>query len=445
MAYTNENETKGLPPGGDDDGGQNRHTTVKRCWLRVVGEPSRYEIKSHRTVIGKDPSADCQLTDEYVSRRHCEIRLGDDEVQIADLGSRNGTFVNNIRVDSAYLTDGVELKLGNTRILFGRDSELATRLPLSQHESFGALVGSSTAMRRAFFALERACNTDDTVLIEGETGTGKEVAARELHSRSRRAQKPFIVIDCGAIAPNLIESHLFGHERGTFTGAEERRIGQFEAAHGGTVFLDEIGELPLHLQPRLLRVLESRTIKRLGATHYRDIDVRVIAATNRNLNAAINEGTFRGDLFYRLAVIRVRMPPLREHLGDIHRLVERFRSNVEAEEGPSLEHLLKPELLARMQRYSWPGNVRELQYYLRRNVLMEGHAPLSDDERQGQEPFYRPDLPLEQARRHWNHQLEGRYVLECLERAQGNVSAAARAAGVDRSYFHSLLRRHGLR
>jgi DNA-binding NtrC family response regulator len=320
------------------------------------------------------------------------------------------------------------------------------------YDRFGTLAGTSVAMRSCFHLMERAATSDATVLLEGETGTGKSRAARAIHERSARADGPFRVVDCGAIPGNLLESELFGHEKGAFTGASQRRIGVFEEAEGGTVFLDEIGELPSELQPKLLRVLDDREIRRIGANTYAKVNVRIIAATHRDLRAEVNAARFRSDLFFRLAVLRIGLPALRERPEDIAAMVEPLLSQM----GASSEHIARfstPELLTRLQQCAWPGNVRELRNYLERCLLFEEEAPIPVDD----EPMPGPPSsegatahccvrqPYAEARQAALEQFERDYVAQLLERHAGQVTQAASAAQMDRVYLHRLIRRHGLK
>ncbi|HZO13867.1 MAG TPA: sigma 54-interacting transcriptional regulator, partial [Polyangiaceae bacterium] len=281
---------------------------------------------------------------------------------------------------------------------------------------------------------------DAVVLLEGDTGTGKELAAESIHDESTRRDQPFLVVDCASIPSDLLESELFGHERGAFTGASATREGAFEAATGGTIFLDEIGELPLELQPKLLRALERKQVKRVGSNRYTTVDVRVVAATNRNLRREVNERRFRSDLYYRLAVIEIRLPSLRERFDDLPLLVDQLLASMGAVDHPDLR---SPAFLEELGRHAWSGNIRELRNYLERCLVLRSRAPL---ENEAAEPLL-PDAgqPLKTARERWNRALERRYVEEVLRRCGDNVAAAARAAEVDRMYFYRLLWRHGLR
>jgi transcriptional regulator with PAS, ATPase and Fis domain len=300
-------------------------------------------------------------------------------------------------------------------------------------------------MRATFALLERAAVTSSTVLLEGETGTGKEEAALSIHAASPRAAGPFVVVDCGAMPAALLESELFGHEKGAFTGAAAQRIGAFEEASGGTVFLDEIGELPLELQPKLLRVLERREIRRLGSNSYRPIDVRVIAATHRDLRARVNGETFRSDLYYRLAVLRVALPPLRARPDDIPALVRHLVAQLGAPPGTA-ERLLEPPILASLVRAAWPGNVRELRNYVERCAVYEHPAPLI--EAAADLPVaHRIDLgvPYGVARARLLSEFERSYTEQLLRAHQGNLSAAARAGGLDRVHLWRLASRYSLK
>ncbi|WP_428267524.1 sigma 54-interacting transcriptional regulator [Haliangium sp.] len=451
MASRAEDAARGAPGATElipSDGRGRR--LLRRCTLTVtagVDQGRVYRATSARVVLGSHESAQMRLDDRSVSRFHCEIQLGDDAVHIRDLGSRNGTRVDGVRIEAAELVDGSVIALGRSRVRFDADVG-HVEVPLSERERFGLLVGRAAATRAVFAVLERAAQSDATVLISGETGTGKEATAESIHRESGRAQGPFVFVDCGAIPPDLLESELFGHEKGAFTGAVSAREGAFEAADGGTIFLDEIGELGPELQPRLLRVLERRHVKRVGATRYRDIDVRVIAATNRNLRAAVNTKEFRSDLYYRLAVLEVELPPLRERREDLPLLCERLLTNLGALDRPEAAPLREPAFMDHLARHPWPGNVRELRNYLERCLAMRAQVPLAradDDEGGAGDALLDTSLPLKSARERWNDALERRYVAALLDRNQGNVSAAAREAEVDRAYFHRLLRRHGFR
>ncbi len=320
----------------------------------------------------------------------------------------------------------------------------------TQDERFGRMVGRSPAMQTVFDVLNKASTSDATILLEGETGTGKEVSAEAIHRGSPRRDKPFLVVDCGAMPPNLLESELFGHERGAFTGAVSSRQGVFEAANGGTVFLDEIGELSVELQPKLLRVLERREVRRVGTNNHVPVNVRLIAATNRSLREQVGAHKFRSDLYYRLAVVEVRLPPLRERLPDLPALVEHIVRNLGAVDEAALETVRSPAFLGALAEHVWPGNIRELRNYLERCVALHDFAPPRSTG-SGPVPVPGPEnavnigQPLREAREAWVSTFERRYLEELLRQHENRVSAAARAAGVDRIYFYRLLWKHGLR
>ena len=398
-----------------------------------------------RMSIGSDRSNDLVIDDPAVSRFHCEVVVDARGAWLIDLDSKNGSQLDGVPVGRGGLRHGSSIRLGRSQCRFELTAE-RIRLPLSDSTSFGALVGHSPAMRACFALLERAAGTDVTVLLEGETGTGKEGAAAALHSQSKRAHKPLIVVDCGAVPANLLESQLFGHERGAFTGADMRRTGVFEEADGGTVFLDEIGELSPELQPKLLRVLEQRQIRPVGASRYKPVDVRIVAATNRDLRALVNEDRFRSDLYFRLAVFQVRLPPLRHRPEDIGALAAHFLDQFGVQ-GETRAELLGRESVARMQRAAWPGNVRELRNYLERCAVMQAPLPTGKaaDEPAGGELSLDVTLPYSQAKRRVLDQFERRYLTALLDRHGGQVSKAARAAGMDRVYVYKLLQRHGLK
>ncbi|MBX3197134.1 MAG: sigma 54-dependent Fis family transcriptional regulator [Labilithrix sp.] len=405
----------------------------------------RARATSERLVIGSASGADLVLTDSAVSRFHCELRAVGTAIVVRDLGSRNGTRIEGVFVREAYLEPGARLTLGRTTLRF-EVGDAPVRVPLAKVARFGTMVGQSSAMRRVFDMLERAARSDATVLLEGETGTGKEAAAESLHAESSRKDGPFLVVDCGAIPANLLESELFGHEKGAFTGAHAAREGIFGAARGGTVFLDEIGELPLELQPKLLRVLEKREIKPVGRAAYEPVDVRVVAATNRDLRTEVNDKRFRSDLFYRLAIVEVRLPPLRERLDDLPLLVDALLAGSRGDSAPFTRSDTFQKELA---HHRWPGNVRELRNHLDRCIALQQPMPFAG-EATGEAPreagaAVDVTMPLREARDRATADFERRYLDALLASCSGNVSAAARAAAVDRAYFYRLLWKHGLR
>jgi len=392
--------------------------------------------------IGTHSSNDLVLRDPSVSRFHCKLTRDGSGWRLTDNGSLNGTRLDGVRVRDADLGAEGTIALGDS-VLLVRTSDATEDVPVPDIQSFGALTGTSVAMRKLFGFLEKVANSEINVLIEGESGTGKELVAAEIVQRGPRADGPFVIVDCGAISPNLVETELFGHVRGAFTGADRERVGAFEAANGGTVFLDEIGELPLELQPKLLRALEAREIRRVGETQARKVDVRVIAATNRDLQREVNKGLFRDDLYFRLAVMSVRVPPLRERLEDLPLLVRGFL----VELGMAAQHELFPaRVLAELAAHDWPGNVRELRNYVERTVVLNEPLPAS---------LARPDtsssveadlqVPFKAAKDAVVDAFERRYLTALLDAAGGNISRAAREGGMDRMHLHRLVQRHGLR
>jgi transcriptional regulator with PAS, ATPase and Fis domain len=306
-------------------------------------------------------------------------------------------------------------------------------------------------MQAVLELVRKAARSDANILIQGESGTGKELIARAIHALSPRAAEPFVPVDCAALPDALLESELFGHERGAFTGADRVKPGMMEVAHRGTLFLDEIGELPLGLQPKLLRALQERQIRRVGATRLLDVDVRLVSATSRDVAAQVRKGEFREDLFYRVNVITVVLPPLRERTGDVARLAQHFLRRY----GRNRERPLggvEPEALARLEAHAWPGNVRELQNVIERACVLADGPTL----RAGDLPAHvgapgapvalvvDPSVPLARAREAWLQGFAQSYLTELLRRHDGNISAAARTAGVDRKTLHRLLARHGV-
>ncbi|HTL35774.1 MAG TPA: sigma 54-interacting transcriptional regulator, partial [Kofleriaceae bacterium] len=386
---------------------------------------------------------DLVIDDATVSRFHCELAISGNAVRVRDLGSRNGTYGGTIALTDAMVTAGTVLVLGDSEVRIDVATE-ATELAASERSVFGSLVGESPIMREVFSQLEKIAASEATVLIEGETGTGKEGVADAIHDASARAKGPFIVVDCSAIPENLLESELFGHEAGAFTGATQRRIGAFEQASGGTLFLDEIGELPSELQPKFLRALESREIRRVGSSTQIHCDVRIIAATNRDLRSEVNRSTFRADLYYRLAVVRLALPPLRERSGDIPLLVRHLLGKIGAST-QTIDELTRPDYLAALAAAPWPGNVRELRNHLEQcAVFGERRLPNAPT---SAHPTSEIDMQAsyEIARRQAIDHFERTYLAKLLERNGGNVAAAARAAGVNRAYLYRMLGRHGLR
>jgi len=327
----------------------------------------------------------------------------------------------------------------------------ALRERLQREFGFDQLIGSGAKMRRVFETIQKVAETDLSVLIRGESGTGKELVAQALHESSRRRAQPFVAVNCAAINKELVESELFGHEKGAFTGADARRIGRFEAADGGTIFLDEIGDMAPETQAKVLRVLEERKLERVGSTETIEVDVRVVSATHRDLEERAKEGAFREDLYYRLKVVEIELPPLRERIEDLPALSDRFLSQV-AERLERDKKILSEEALARLSRHDWPGNVRELRNVLERAAVLAagveiGEADLSLDADLEHVPSESPDLdvPFSEAKKQTVERFERRYLSEALREHEGNVSRTANAIGMVRQSLQQKIRELGLK
>jgi DNA-binding NtrC family response regulator len=426
---------------------------VRTAQLRVVDGPDRgleLELPAVGVVIGTEKTCDVVLTDTFVSRRHCSIAPTPNGFAITDLGSRNGTVIDGVAVGKVVAPPGVAIRIGKTLIQVMPADEVVD-IPPSTSDRFGALYGGSVSMRQVFAILERASKSSAPVLFLGESGTGKELMARGVHDASPRKDGPFVVFDCGASTDTLIESDLFGHVKGAFTGAASDRVGAFAAAHGGTLFLDEIGDLPVALQPKLLRMLEAGEVTALGSRESKKYDVRIVAATHRDVFGEVARGGFRGDLYYRLAVVEIHVPPLRQRPGDLAKLVASFLERAGA---PQLASQVGGPALERLERYHWPGNVRELRNVITRAVALAG----PDDDFQSL-PFvlrptsaapdeaiaFRADRPFHTAKDELVARFEKEYLTDLVQRADGNLSAAARVAGLERKFLYKLLERAGLR
>jgi transcriptional regulator with PAS, ATPase and Fis domain len=391
-------------------------------------------------IIGTGETADLRLTDPTVSREHLRLFLTPSGLEIRDEGSKNGTWIGGLRIKDTLATQATSIKIGTTSIAMSLESG-PLEIALSDSDRFGKAIGVSACMRNVFALLERASESDVTVLLEGESGVGKEVLAQAVHTRSARSAGPFVALDCGAIPPALIESELFGHEKGAFTDATRSSAGSFAQAEGGTIFLDEIGELQLDLQRKLLRVLEQREVRPLGSEHVVSVNVRVIAATNRRLSEAVHNNEFRQDLFYRLAVARVVIPPLRDRPEDVLPIAKAFLTA--ASNGKEVE--LPADFAAMLSAYHWPGNVRELRNVIDRYVHLglRDTSSLFDANRQDLAPSSTDLslLPYHEARRRAVDAFERAYVPKVMERAGGVVARAAEMSEVGRASFYRMLER----
>jgi len=473
------------------------------CTLYVnAGEPEDQgktcRLDKGTAVFGRDAHCDLCVTDKNVSREHVRFELVPDGILVQDLGSMNGIDHLGRRVERAVLEPGARITVGRTVIDLLPLSEGRVRR-VAKRDSYGELVGSSVPMRRVYAMLESLEKSDAPVLIQGETGTGKELTARALHRHGPRAEMPFVIIDCSNIPMELMESELFGHKKGAFTGAVSDRMGAFEAANKGTVFLDEIDDLPLGLQPKLLRVLETGTVKRVGETSFRRMNVRIVATTKKNLVNQVRKELFRSDLYYRLAVVKIQLPPLRDRPEDVPALAHHLATQITGLPDSPLSVASQEYLM----RQKWPGNVRQLRNAIERMLALRmelgggesqlvglgtdfhdftaettlpeaeplpgsrptptsalpgvpppsptappavptSPPPVPADAARRTTPRDRPLPPFRDAREKAMGAFERDYLTRLWTEAQGNVSRAARAAGIDRKYLRKLLKRHGL-
>ena len=443
---------------------QHSHTQVRRVMLRVKAGPdqgAQIQVARSRITVGRSNVNDLVLQDTSVSGTHAEFVIGEHGVRVHDLDSTNGTIVNGVRVRDAWVEPGMVVCFGKTEIEFLSADEV--EIPLYKTDHYAALWGASPAMREVFAILEKVAGTDMNVLIGGETGTGKELVARALHDESQRADKPFVVLDCGSLPRELAEAAILGHKKGSFTGAVSDRAGAFEDANGGTLFLDEIGELPLELQPKLLRVLDRREVQRIGESNVRKVDVRVVAATHRDLRKMVGAGSFREDLYFRLSVMQVDLPPLRERGEDVVLLAMKFLDDFRRAHGTTVR--LTDEARAALMRDEWPGNVRqpknaiERAAYLARDGVVEPAdlhlgrrdrklAPRADEPSESaagltlDEELY--DIPFKEAKQAMLDAFERGYFKRRRARTDGTLSRASAEAGITRYYLRELLKRLGM-
>jgi DNA-binding NtrC family response regulator len=392
--------------------------------------------------VGTAENNELRLTDKTVSRYHLELRRAGARIAVIDHDSTNGVAIGPVllRNSSALVPPETALVLGDTELVV-RDGNVV--MLERDPPPMRVVLGDSPAIRELRARAAQLALSSAPVLVLGESGTGKELLARAIHEASDRASGPFVTVDCGAIAPSLFASELFGHERGSFTGADRQHHGAFERAGGGTLFLDEIGELPAEQQAALLGVLERKSFRRVGGERELPADVRIVAATHRDLHAEVNAGRFRSDLFYRIAVVLLDVPPLRDRQADIPLLIEHFLVDLEAEQARAL---FDAETLRRLSSHRWRGNVRELRNFVHATVALGAPPALRDGPGPGGDAFAAVlDAPFKDAKCRLVEEFERRYLEHLLVRSGGNVRRAARESGMNRSYLIELLDRHGLR
>jgi transcriptional regulator with GAF, ATPase, and Fis domain len=399
--------------------------------------------------IGTSTENDLVLTDDTVSRRHAELQPTPLGMRVRDVESTNGISMGGVRIKDAFVPGDFQIAVGETWLAVNWLAETVDR-EQAVADRFGDVLGKAPRMRELFADLERIAPSEVTLLLEGETGTGKDLIAESLHAASQRKSGPFVVFDCGAVAPTMVESELFGHERGAFTGAHATHVGVFEQADGGTLFIDEIGELPLELQPKLLRALEKREIRRVGGRQTIGVDVRIVAATNRNLRVEIRENRFRQDLYFRIAAAHIAVPPLRDRMEDLELLVEYFLG---METPPRAISDVPVHVWEMFRNHRWPGNVRELRNAVQRltvtpdRPLHDVHAYATSTPARSIEGLWQRDgqaVPLRVARREAGDDFERAYLEFVLTKSGGNVTRAAAIAEVSRQMMQKLMRKHGM-
>ena len=427
---------------------------IRALRVKVVAGPDKgksWTGDNDTISIGTADDNDLVLTDDTVSRYHVELRRESDRITVRDHGSTNGTFVGQAAIREGSVATGALLVMGKSTIevLDGQAKEIDA----FAEQEFHGMIGRSRPMRELMARLERVAKTDASVLLLGETGVGKEVVATAIHRASLRASRSLEIVDCGALMPTLVASELFGHEKGAFTGANQRHLGAFERANGGTIFLDEIGELDAELQVRLLGVLERRQFRRVGGSQPISVDVRVVCATHRDLRARVNSGEFRHDLYYRIAVAKVEIPPLRERPEDIPQLIEHFLVDLGIDQ--PVERLIPSTTLDALARHHWPGNVRELRNFVEALIAFGAspeefvHRDASVDLTSTSESSLALgpvlDRPYREARDLVLREFQKIYLKRLLDACDGNVSKVAARAEMNRTHLVELLKRLAVR
>jgi transcriptional regulator with PAS, ATPase and Fis domain len=439
------NSTKGILYTDGSDG----TLKVRRYVLRIVAGPNagvERDLESGTVLIGSHENNDVVLTDATVSRYHLEIQVRADGIRVSDLDSTNGTYLNDTRLGSVVVRGRALLRVGGETQMEIIPADEAVSVAPFGLRMFGRVYGGSPVMQELFALLNQVAPTDTTVLVQGETGTGKELIAEAIHAASLRRDAAFVIVDCGAIPRELMAAELFGHTRGAFTGAANAKRGLADEADGGTLFLDEIGELPLDLQPQLLRVLEKKEIRPIGETRPHKVDVRVIAATNRDLKALVHGGQFREDLYFRLAVVQVVVPPLRKRKEDIPELARCFLREI----GKG-DFFVPEAIMQQLADHEWPGNVRELRNVVERGMSLATAQMSADLEdaptdrgAEGAVSAEMMDMPFKEAKGILVEAFEKEYLTHLLERHHGNISRAATEAGIDRNYIHRLVKKYNI-
>jgi DNA-binding NtrC family response regulator len=433
---------------------------LAQCRLVVIDGP---DVGRQMTVdkpivrIGSNEKNDLVLLDNTVSRFHCEIRRVRDEYLFIDRQSTNGCYLGDLRLVEGYLYPNCELLIGNCLVRFEPLVESIEIVPIKA-DQYGELIGSAEKMRKVYGLLDKVAPSELSVVIQGQTGTGKELVSRAIHQFSRRKDGPLVIFDCSAFPESLLESELFGHEKGAFSGAIRTHRGVFERAEGGTIFFDELGEMSVNLQPKFLRALESGEIRRVGGERTIKIDARVVSATNRNLLSMVEEGTFRQDLYYRLAKVTLNLPPLRERIEDLPTLCEHFIEQLKRRGNVPIHVLgFGPEALLTMSRYDWPGNIRELKNVVERAAAFcEGDLIQPEDlpgdicarlgmdasNKMSQSPSVTPGLGLKEAKELMVSNFERDYLVGLLKQYNMNISRVAREAGIDRRHVYRLMKKY---